>query len=90
MTNTLKHAFPGGRTGEVRIGLRPAGEGAIRLTVSDNGVGLPADFAARQANSLGLLLVTDLARQLGGQLETASEGGASFSVTFLPKPVPSR
>lgn len=88
MTNTIKHAFPAGRGGEVKIGLAAAEDGAVRLTVSDDGVGLPADLAARQANSLGLLLVNDLARQLGGSLQTASEGGASFSVTFHPKPLP--
>ena len=47
-----------------------------------------ADFAGRQTNSLGLVLVNDLARQLGGSLEAVSRAGASFSVTFQPKPVP--
>ncbi len=87
MSNTIKHAFPAGRSGEVRIGLRSVDGGGVRLTIRDDGVGLPADFAARQANSLGLVLVNDLARQLGGSLDVASEGGASFSVTFQPKPV---
>ena len=58
----------------------------IRLRVSDTGVGLPADFASRRHLSLGLQLVEDLARQIGGQLEIGD--GALFSVTFRTEDVP--
>jgi len=83
-TNCLKHAFPDGRSGEVRIELQPvAGEPKLCLRVSDTGVGLPADFELGRSGSLGLRLVSDLARQLQGKLEVSSNGGgAAFSVTF--------
>jgi two-component sensor histidine kinase len=69
------------------VELHPATYGGISpehwcLKIWDNGVGLPADFDARQAQSLGLQLVTDLATQLGGRLETERDAGACFSVTF--------
>ena len=83
ISNCLKHGFPGGRAGEVRIELHALDGGAqLCLRVSDTGVGLPDDFEARRSNSLGLQLASDLARQLGGKLELAPEPGAVFVVTF--------
>ncbi len=88
ISNCLKHGFPGGRTGEVRIELQPvAGGPQWCLRVSDTGVGLPADFAARHGQSLGLQLVSDLAGQLGGRLEIGPGPAAVFTVWFTPAPV---
>lgn len=86
VTNSLKHAFAGGRSGEVRIGLQREADGPVRLRVSDTGAGLPANFAARQGHSLGLQLVSDLVKQLLGTLEVGP--GATFTITFLPRPNP--
>jgi len=84
LTNALKYAFADGRTGEVRLELRTASHGLVRLTVSDTGIGLPADFEERRGRSLGLQLVADLARQLSGGLEIDSGPGAKFSLSFIP------
>jgi len=84
LTNSLKHAFRGERSGEVRVGLLANLHGAIRLRVSDDGVGLPADFHTRSSGSLGMQLVTDLAKQLLGRFEVAP--GPSFTVTFPAGP----
>ncbi len=83
VSNSLKHAFPNGRSGEITVGLQAIGDGRqLRLSVSDTGVGLPADFEARRSTSLGLQLVSDLARQLGGQLEIETVPAVVFAVTF--------
>ena len=40
VSNALKHAFPDGRAGEVRVELQPVANGAqLRLRVEDNGGG---------------------------------------------------
>lgn len=88
ISNSLKHGFPGGRSGQVSIGLQavPAPDGnpdLLRLWVSDTGVGLPPDFEARCRQSLGMQLVTDLARQLGGTLQIGPGPGSEFAVTFV-------
>ncbi len=83
MTNSLKHAFPNGRSGAVRVHLRSEESGPVVLQVSDTGVGLPADFDTRRASSLGLHLVTDLAKQVSGELVIGP--GAAFTVTFIRK-----
>ncbi len=80
MTNSLKHAFGEGRSGEIRIGLERDTAGKVRLQVGDTGPGLPADFESKQRNSLGLFLVKDLVKQLGGALEIGP--GAAFRITF--------
>jgi PAS domain S-box-containing protein len=85
VSNCLKHGFPNGRAGVVRVEFGALDGGAqLRLCVSDDGVGLPTNLAYRQGRSLGLQLVSDLAGQLGGRLELDSSQGTSFAVRFVP------
>jgi two-component sensor histidine kinase len=53
ITDSLKHAFPGGRRGTVFLALRREGEGVAILSVSDDGVGLPAGFMIRPGSTPG-------------------------------------
>ena len=87
ISNCVKHGFADGAGGEVRVALHPADGSPSeparwRLRVSDTGVGLPADFEQRREQSLGLQLVSDLTRQIGGELVIERGPGAAFSVTF--------
>lgn len=82
VSNSLKHAFPGGTGGSINITLRPAGAERLTLIVADDGVGLPGGFDARDTPSLGLQLVNTLARQLGGKVSVAEGAGTTFSITF--------
>jgi PAS domain S-box-containing protein len=83
LSNCLKHGFPDDRAGQVLVQLQPTDRaGWWRLWVQDDGIGLPADFEARRAQSLGLQLVSDLARQLGGTLDIGAGTGAAFAVEF--------
>jgi PAS domain S-box-containing protein len=91
VSNSLKHAFPLGKNGEIRIALRclKAGENdpsdyLYLLTLSDNGIGFPKDCDFRESNSLGLRLVCSLARQLDGQIELDGSSGTEFRITFSP------
>jgi two-component sensor histidine kinase len=86
VTNALKHAFPDGRPGEIRVALQidqatPQGILGI-LEVCDNGVGLPAHMDVAQTESLGLYLVHRLAIQLEGRLEVHNRNGTSFRLSF--------
>lgn len=82
LTNSLKHGFPPGHGGEVRLRLQRNEAGNVELEVNDTGVGLPGDFELARANSLGLRLVADLAKQLQGALTIAP--GACFTISFPP------
>ena len=78
VTNAAKHAFNDGKPGEIRVafGRRPEG---FRLTVEDNGRGLPADYATA-GHGLGRGLVEAFTRQAGGQLTVGKGPGAKFEV----------
>ncbi|PIQ51267.1 MAG: hypothetical protein COW02_15280 [Comamonadaceae bacterium CG12_big_fil_rev_8_21_14_0_65_59_15] len=102
ISNCLKHGFPEGRSGVVRIDLHAVdGVGAVDavdtvgvqaansqwcLRVSDDGVGLSADFESRRTQSLGLQLVADLTQQLKGTLQIEPGPGTAFAVTFTVAP----
>jgi PAS domain S-box-containing protein len=85
ISNSLKHGFAHGRGGQIDLSLQVLGDGAaLRLCVSDDGVGLPSDFDARRGQSLGLQLVADLVQQLDGRLDIGPAPAAVFSVVFEP------
>ena len=81
VSNSLKHAFKDGRSGELRVELRAEPEG-YKLTVADNGSGLPSDFDLTRIKSLGLQLVETLSRQIKGRLTVESSSGARFQLFF--------
>ena len=82
ITNALKHAFNDGRSGTIRVALGRIDGGRLRLTVSDDGVGLPQGYDVRNSESLGLQLVSTLSDQLDAELEIDGRGGATFQLTF--------
>jgi PAS domain S-box-containing protein len=83
VTNSLKHAFPDGRRGYIRISLHPTAGNVIELIVSDNGVSIPANIDIRKTESLGLHLVTILVEnQLHGEINLDRNKGTEFLVRF--------
>ncbi|MHB1042223.1 MAG: histidine kinase dimerization/phosphoacceptor domain -containing protein [Eubacteriales bacterium] len=83
VTNSLKHAFPGGRKGEIRIALRFTGKDEIELVMADSGIGMPENLDFRKTESLGLQLITTLAEeQLKGEIRLSREKGTEFLIRF--------
>jgi len=81
VSNALKHAFPDGMEGEIRVGLNREGD-QYTLVVFDNGAGFPADLDFHSAASMGLQVVTTLAEQLNGTIELDRDGGTTVKITF--------
>lgn len=67
VSNSLKHAFSGMAAGQVTVILE-RNEEELRLTVGDNGTGLPEDFHFPSDRSLGLQVVDSLVSQLRGRV----------------------
>jgi PAS domain S-box-containing protein len=81
VSNALKHAFPDGRPGTVKVSASGDGD-QIRLIVADDGVGLPAGQDVLEGDTLGLQLVQSLVGQLEGSLTLSGEQGTRCEITF--------
>ncbi len=81
VSNSLKHAFPDGRKGQVEVTLRSAGTDVV-LEVTDDGIGFPANLDIRSPSTLGLRLVAIFTEQVGGTMDLTRDGGTRFSLRF--------
>jgi two-component sensor histidine kinase len=79
--NSLKHAFPNGRKGEISISIQSY-NGKIILVISDNGAGIPLNIDFKNTDTLGLQLVNNLTEQLDGEIELERNNGTTFRITF--------
>jgi two-component sensor histidine kinase len=80
VTNAVKHAFPDGRDGEIRVRFGRTGEG-WRLSVVDDGVGMsPVDRKA----GLGTGLMEGFVAQTGGALTVTGERGTAAHLDMSP------
>lgn len=85
ITNALKHAFGPDRTGTVEV-TASRQEEQIKVSVRDDGRGLPAGSLLSNGSTLGFSLVTLLTQQLNASMAWPEPGkpGAAFVLT-LPK-----
>ncbi|HEX7024067.1 MAG TPA: sensor histidine kinase [Gemmatimonadales bacterium] len=78
LTNVARHASA--RSVQVDLGITPD---AIRLSVADDGSGVPGDPVPR----LGLLGIRERVSALGGELVLSTSGGAGFRIdAIIPRP----
>jgi two-component sensor histidine kinase len=81
VTNSIKYAFVGRSEGMVRIELKRDRD-ELRLLVSDDGIGLPADFSPEDNSGLGLRLASLLAEQHKGHLSWQGEGRRNVELSL--------
>jgi len=77
VSNAMKHAFPDGRAGTIRVSLCTDEEaGRIIIAVSDDGVGMPEHITPKEGSGFGMqvirLMVED---QLHGKLQVSGHDG---------------
>jgi PAS domain S-box-containing protein len=85
MSNALKHAFPNGRQGHIRLVLTSEAkdeEEYVILSLADDGVGIPADVDLDNPTTLGLQLLPLLANQLHGTLRVERANPTRFTLRF--------
>jgi two-component sensor histidine kinase len=80
LTNAARHAFPGGREGEIKITVTMDGD-RLRISVSDNGIGFDSEDI-RQKNSIGLELLHTLLHQLKAEYRLETHGGTHFAIAI--------
>lgn len=82
VSNSLKHAFPDGRKGELYVKMKYGDRGKCRICVGDNGVGLPDNFDLSNTETLGMRLISDLVNQVDGTIKMDKKNGVMFEITF--------
>jgi PAS domain S-box-containing protein len=80
VTNSIKYAFLNNE-GVISVEFTREMD-KLKLTVSDNGRGLPEHLLHEKSNSLGLLLVEMLVNQLEGELKIDNRNGTTFTIIF--------
>ncbi|PZQ64184.1 MAG: hypothetical protein DI570_06450 [Phenylobacterium zucineum] len=81
--NALRHAYPDGRAGRIRVSLRRK-EGSFDLSVADDGVGMGE---GKPASGFGLTVAQLMAQQLRGKLVTDdAQPGLRLSVSVPMEP----
>ncbi|HYH18169.1 MAG TPA: PAS domain S-box protein [Azospirillum sp.] len=83
VTNAAKYAYPTGAPGPVRVVLDRTGGGRLRLSVSDEGVGLPPGFRPETSGGLGMRVLQALTAQLDADLHLCEQPrGTAFQVVL--------
>lgn len=83
VSNSLKHAFPDNRSGNVFISAAfDEYSDEYWLLIRDNGIGLKDKIDLKNSASFGLKLVHTLVKQLDGMIEIVSKGGVEFRIHF--------
>ncbi|NKK89912.1 histidine kinase [Rhizobium leguminosarum bv. viciae] len=82
LTNTLKHAFVGRDGGEITLRCVVSDTGC-RITVADNGVGLPQDVTWPQPGKLSAMIVQSLKQNARAEVEVSSSPDTGMSVSLV-------
>ena len=82
LSNSLKHAFPKGRSGKIVVGLSINKNDEFELTVEDNGIGMQKEIDLDKLDSLGLQLIDALTSQLKGKISFDSNNGMKTKLIF--------
>ena len=83
VTNALKHAFPPGAPGAIKIAFKVAADGTCTLMVSDNGKGFPPEFDLSKSKSLGMILIDRLTQSLQGKVRILPGApGTTVEISF--------
>ncbi|MBN1326522.1 MAG: MASE1 domain-containing protein [Candidatus Cloacimonetes bacterium] len=82
ISNAIKYAFPGDRSGTLQISLVRQNDDNFEMTVTDDGIGLPSDFDVNKTESLGLQLVHALVNQLHGRIDINGRDGLQIKICF--------
>ncbi len=81
VSNCLKHAFPSGKEGEIKVDFHKKGDEFV-LKVIDDGIGFPNDLDYKNTSSLGLQLIYSLADQIDATIILHRGPGTEFDILF--------
>ena len=81
--NAMKYAHPSGVPLILMVDCSTSSDGRLTLTISDDGVGLPESFDAKNGGGMGFKVMRSLAAEIGGSLDIRSTHlGLSFRLSL--------
>ena len=86
LTNAIKYAFDGQTQNEIHVAIS-SDNNEVRISVSDNGKGLPTGFDPGGSSGFGMMIVNALLQQLSGMLELESQDRGTRFVIRFPMPI---
>ncbi len=82
ISNSLKHAFPDGRSGKITINVKLEDDMYV-IVYSDDGVGIPDKIKlGKLKTSIGLQLIDGLIKQLDGISDLDRSNGTKYTIKF--------
>lgn len=84
LTNVFQHAFDRIETGLVEIRMTQLSAGGLRLTVSDDGIGIPASMEWPSTRTMGGRMINGLIEGLEGTLQLGRGAAGSFITIDVP------
>ena len=79
VSNCLKHAFPGGREGNIKISLKDVDE-VLNLSVVDNGIGIGNEIDFQESKTFGNRLIKAFTKKLNADLEVLNQEGTTINI----------
>lgn len=80
--NAFRHAFSDNNPGAITVNFHKRPDGGFLMSVSDNGRGLPVDFSFSTSDSMGMIILRELAHQLNGNVRISGNNGTCVEVIF--------
>jgi two-component sensor histidine kinase len=82
VSNSIRYAFPEGRSGELAVKMSKDEQGTYALTVKDDGIGLPKGLDWQKSSTCGFNLIKTLVNQIDGAIEFYDHKGTEFTIKF--------
>lgn len=82
ISNSFKYAFVNKPSGVISIHFKNIQENEYLLTVSDNGIGIPAEINIHKTKSLGMKILHRLVQQIDGEIKNDFSNGTKFIIQF--------
>ncbi|HEY1407049.1 MAG TPA: ATP-binding protein [Spirochaetota bacterium] len=83
MINSIKHAFPQGRTGTISIRLEKHGSDGLEIEYADDGIGVSPGFDYRNQRTLGMQTMCMIVEhQLKGTIQFEASSGVRWTIRF--------
>jgi two-component sensor histidine kinase len=86
LVNSIKHGFKNNpENPKITITLKPTNSESWKFEIRDNGIGFPKDFIPESSRSMGMKVISLLAKQIGAEMKCYTQSGAVWEFELQQK-----